>query len=858
MSLFKICDWWSTQCTDVDENFDSFSIIISRFGLKDNEKDYVVVGSHSGNLSIFYPNSNGNAKNTRPNTNFKPVDLLLESKLDFPILMLSTGKFSNNLRNGTKNQLVVLHPHSLVIHNITNVKGLAEHGSQYTLETFTEHKFDLSAFSLCSGSFGQVKDRDFICVVHLNGSMTFYEQDGISYQCNLEGPRSIPSTVLYNSRTDTFLTMNSFWNMECYSYQDLSHSGITSNKVHPIWSIILGEYILDMNIVQTEENVSSVIVLGERNLINVSDSGVINFILKLDYVPKCFTSFLVGYYWDKESSARHITTVLSENSSILIYEGAKLLWAAQHENHQVSIMRGNFEDLNGGIVTLSANGLLQIGYLGSEPFIFQVPQLNVQELNFELSHQELVQLENEIKDSIDSDDVKLINIQAENELEIIEFSISPNLQASTFEPTDEELHGKQLMMCSGYLKYCNKINVDEMQILFNVPSGVSCSNSCQTFTNLIENRTDSMEIWFYINEKLNLPSTKVEVIVSYISKHGIPRIVKKEAHLPLTMFYKTVPGEKEASIKLTAKINRKSNIGNKLQNQPPPLSDIFPEFYRKESMVDKNVFGDMQVLGLSSILWSNKIVTVVPAKNSNRLRIQSNDMEVMAPIIAKIYDYVYTDVTIKTDHSDHVHIESNDNKLKLSTSSALSPFTEVLVKIDNHNTIQDTIMNQTSKMDSLWLQFKLFQRALQHKKDHELVDGVLMLIEKNYDDLVIEGDKLVEQRNTEKLIRNELNCCIVLVKRILKTFELDVKVLNLFQSAFVTPVEDWAECSWEESISPGINDLQSITSAKSIISATKLTISEPTKFDYDKFKNNVSLVFSQVCEQELGNKPNNN
>lgn len=94
--------------------------------------------------------------------------------------------------------------------------GIAEHGSQYILKTYAEYEFDLSAFSLTIGNFGQVKDRDFICVVHLNGCMTFYEQDGISYKCSVEGPRSIPSTVLYNSRTDTFITVNSFWNLECY------------------------------------------------------------------------------------------------------------------------------------------------------------------------------------------------------------------------------------------------------------------------------------------------------------------------------------------------------------------------------------------------------------------------------------------------------------------------------------------------------------------------------------------------------------------------------------------------------------------------------------------------------------------
>lgn len=189
-------------------------------------------------------------------------------------------------------------------------------------------------------------------------------------------------------------------------------------------------------------------------------------------------------------------------------------------------------------MTLTANGLLQIGYLGSEPFIFQVPQLNVEDLNFELSHQELMVLENEIKNTVDSDDIKLTNIHAENDLEIMDFFISPNLQPSTFNSADEELNEKQLMMCSGYLKFCNTIFIDEMQILFNVPSGVACSNCCQTFTKVLENRTESMEIWFYINEKLSLPSTKVEVIISFISK----QVSKK--NIRLTVLYAILLKEK--------------------------------------------------------------------------------------------------------------------------------------------------------------------------------------------------------------------------------------------------------------------------------------------------------------------------
>ena len=53
-------------------------------------------------------------------------------------------------------------------------------------------------------------------------------------------------------------------------------------------------------------------------------------------------------------------------------------------------------------------------------------------------------------------------------------------------------------------------------------------------------------------------------------------------------------------------------------------------------------------------------------------------------------------------------------------------------------------------MDMLWNQFKLFQRSLQSKSENDPVDGLMMLIGKNYDDLIAEGDKLMEMRNTEK------------------------------------------------------------------------------------------------------------
>lgn len=92
MSLFKVCDWWTTQCSDLDENYDVASLLCARFGLMELEKDYVVVGSHAGNLSIFYPNPDW--ERNEQTSAYKATDLLLETRFKNPILGIYAGKFS--------------------------------------------------------------------------------------------------------------------------------------------------------------------------------------------------------------------------------------------------------------------------------------------------------------------------------------------------------------------------------------------------------------------------------------------------------------------------------------------------------------------------------------------------------------------------------------------------------------------------------------------------------------------------------------------------------------------------------------------------------------------------------------------
>lgn len=89
-------------------------------------------------------------------------------------------------------------------------------GDQSTLELCYEYKFQRFAFSFCKGNFGGVKTKEFFCVVHMDSSLSFFEQDSIAYECTLPGERNIPSTFTYVKRIDSFITVSTAYDVECF------------------------------------------------------------------------------------------------------------------------------------------------------------------------------------------------------------------------------------------------------------------------------------------------------------------------------------------------------------------------------------------------------------------------------------------------------------------------------------------------------------------------------------------------------------------------------------------------------------------------------------------------------------------
>lgn len=58
------------------------------------------------------------------------------------------------------------------------------------------------------------------------------------------------------------------------------------------WNVF--QMLIFMFLLSTESNI---VILGDNNLICISDTGKVKFIKRLDYTPTALCSFVIGWYW---------------------------------------------------------------------------------------------------------------------------------------------------------------------------------------------------------------------------------------------------------------------------------------------------------------------------------------------------------------------------------------------------------------------------------------------------------------------------------------------------------------------------------------------------------------------------------
>ncbi|XP_013181956.1 PREDICTED: protein PTHB1 [Papilio xuthus] len=351
MSLFKVKQWWSNATNTENKDEQTFSCMkIDKF-ISHNDSDCVLLGEGTL-LKLFKPSLDQDG-------------LLLETELSDIILQIETGKFIG--MSGDR-EIIVLHPQSYVIYELHRKEGLTDAGEQNRVTAVIKHAFKRRAYNMTVGPFGSSKSRDLICVQSLDGTLSFFDQDTFLFMC-IFNDILIPGPVAYVMTVDMFVICKSTWTLEIYSYQQLRESSelsLRQNKTNiPQWTYNAGEEISAVQVIRTSSNFSSIIALSERHLYCFQDNGLMKALIRFDYTPICFHSYLIGWYY--EPGARLLIMVASDDSKLYVYEGTKLLWACDLMMKAVSLSRCFINSLPGGVVTLSLDGIISVNYLGTEP-----------------------------------------------------------------------------------------------------------------------------------------------------------------------------------------------------------------------------------------------------------------------------------------------------------------------------------------------------------------------------------------------------------------------------------------------------------------------------------------------------------
>ncbi|XP_064598108.1 protein PTHB1-like [Liolophura sinensis] len=813
MSLFKARDWWSTTVGE-EEEFDYGCMCTANVDNCSSEYDKIIIGSFHGTLRIFSPSP---PKAEDKGVSFKPEDVLLESQLNAPILHVGVGKFVSGTE---KLHLAILHPRKLSVYSVSAVSGAVQHGSQYQFVLVYEHNLQRTAYSFCFGPFGGVKGKDFICVQSMDGTVALFEQESFAFSRFLPGA-VLPGPLKYIPQTDSFVTVSSNRYLECYKYQTLavstdgpkeeSQSIKSGKRLTCDWAFNIGEQARNIAVITLSQNTPAVLVLGERSILCVTDTGKLKFAKKLDYSATCLCAYAV-----KENSISYL--VGTQTGSVRVYQDTTLKWAATMQHVAVHLEVATFRDLKGVIVSLSDWGRLECSYLGTDPAIFVPPTSESREVNYTDMDKEMIQLQRQIKEKSHKTNV-LPSVSSEDDL-IVMATTNPELDQPSVASGVEVQDDISIPSISVKIQFKSKILIENIKVVIEV-SWPLVMNQSEFSIHSIE-PTKSVEKMVSVFQRGNsLPSDLTgHIMAKYKSSSGAPRVTTSTFRLPLKLVVKPVVPVKTAEYKITIDTNK----------PPANLNDIFPD------LLGENAGGPGAALGFQ--YYGGPLVTLLASKTSQRYRLQCDNFESMWLITTELVNRL-------TNHFNR----GTSQDFKASFSGAI-PLMEYFEVVDRHFECRLEAEHCKEMLDQRASQFRAIQRRLLTRfkdKTPAPLANLDTLLDGTYRQIVALGDAIDDKRLEQRRAANLLSCATRLLNLLLKLWlELTDKEMVVLESCLTPVITESEEQGWEESVDSTVTHMLRTVLAKS----SKDTTVNPSPMglppDTTKLKKHVALLCDRL------------
>ncbi|NXL32338.1 PTHB1 protein, partial [Glaucidium brasilianum] len=816
MSLFKARDWWSTILGEKEE-FDQGCLCVADVDNSGSGQDKIIVGSYMGYLRIFNPHP------VKPGDRIQPEDLLLEVQLQEPILQVEVGKFVS----GTEGlHLAVLHCRKLCVYAVSGTLGNVEHGNQYQIKLMYEHNLQRTACNMTYGPFGGVKGRDLICIQSMDGMLMLFEQESYAFGRFLPG-FLLPGPLTYSSRTDSFITVSSCRQVESYKYhvlafatdaderQETEQQKLGSGKKLVVdWVLNIGEQALDICVVSFNQAVSSVFVLGERNFFCLKDNGQIRFMKKLDYSPSCF----IPYCSVKEGT---INTLIGNHSKMLnVYQDVTLKWATQLPHIPVSVKVANLQGLKGVIVTLSDIGHLQCSYLGTDPSLFQAPQVDSREINYEEFDAEMKELQKIIKEATKTQDT-LPKSEKHRDL-IVTAEVSPDLDAES-QAIDSEVKAEAVPSVTVKIKIQSRVTAQKpnLAVCVQAPLAVTCDQF--VFDDLEPDSSETVVLSVFLKGNCSPSELEGYCVVSYNTPTGIPKVAQCNFRLPLRLICFPAQPSKAANHKLTIDTNK------------PPISflTIFPDF------VDSSEDDQANVLGFEFLTGSK--TTLLASKTSQRYRIQSDQLEDLWLITEEL--------TLRLRE----HFKKQNCKDFACTFSGSIPLQEYFELIDRHFELRLNAEKFQELLSERAVQFRAIERRLLTRfkdKTPAPLQHLDTLLEGTFREVIALADAAEENQANMFQAFTKLKSATHLVIMLISLWQkLSTDQVAILEATFLPLAEDTQELGWEETVDAAISYLLRTCLSKSS-KEQALTLSSQLCMpkDTSRLKKNITLFCDRLAK----------
>ncbi|XP_077347748.1 protein PTHB1 isoform X2 [Lithobates pipiens] len=816
MSLFKARDWWSASLGE-NEEFDQGCLSVADVDNSESGQDKIIVGSYNGYLRIFspHPQKTGDA--------IQAEDLFLEVQLRDPVLQVEVGKFVS----GTELlHLAVLHPRKLCVYSVSGTLGNVEHGNQYQIKLMYEHNLQRTACNMTHGSFGGVKGRDLICIQSMDGMLMFFEQESYAFGRYLPG-FLLPGPLRYSPRTDSFITVSSCQQVECYKYQVLAVATDADSKKETEqqkigsgkrlladWSLNIGEQALDISIVSFNNTVFSIFVLGERNFFCLKENGQIRFMKKLEYHPSCF----LPYCSVNEGTINSL--VGNHNNMLLVYQDVTLKWAAQLPHVPVAVKVANFQDMKGIIVTLSDSGQLQCSYLGTDPSLFQAPKVESRDINYEELDVEMKALQKIIKEASKTQDI-LPKTEKEDDLILtatVSSTLDPVSQAVDFALESEAVPSVTVKFCIR-----TKRQVQKTVLSITVPAFLATTQDQFIFNSIDQGIPKTASISVFLKGKCLPADLEGSAVASYSTPTGVPRIAQCKFRLPLRLICSPVQPSKAANHKLTIDTNK----------PPVNLINLFPDF------IERTEDDQISVLGFQ--LLAGHKVTLLASKTSQRYRIQSEQFEDLW-LITKELILRFEEYFLKQGIKDFT-----------CSFSGQVPLQEYFDLIDQHFELRMNTEKYENLLSERAVQFRAIQRLLLTRfkdKTPAPLQNLDTLLDGTYRQVIGIADAAEELQNSLFRAFTKLKSATQLIILLIGLWQkLSKDQIAILEATFLPLLQDGQELGWEETVDAALSHLlRTCLSKSSKEQALNLTSQLSIPKDTTRLKKHITLLCDRLAK----------